>query len=420
MTDINSGSLTKGTKLPKGAWLVVALLFFIGALNYLDRIMITTMRSSIIDAMPMSDAQFGLLTSAFLWTYGILSPFAGFLADRFKRSRVIIFSLFVWSVVTWLTAYSRTFEQLLATRILMGISEACYIPAALALIADYHRSTTRSTATGIHMTGIMVGSSLGFLGGVIAENHTWNFAFIFFGLIGILYSLLVAFILRDPPKDTNLAISTIAEKSDKKVNFFEGVVDLFKSGSYLLMLGYWGLLGVVGWLVVGWLPTYYKEHFNLSQGIAGLYATGYLYPASIAGLLIGGFLADRWSRTHRLARIHVPAIGLCIAAPCIFFASSTSVLPLAIAAFMIYAVTRSFGDSNMMPMLCMVADPRYRATGYGILNFFSTIIGGVALYAGGVLRDMQIDLSKVYQFASLIMIVCASFLFLARPKSKPE
>ena len=415
MSVTTSGSPTNELKLPKGAWLIVALLFFIGALNYLDRIMITTMRSSIIEAMPMSDAQFGLLTSAFLWTYGILSPFAGFLADRFKRSRVVIFSLLIWSVVTWLTAYSRTFEQLLATRILMGISEACYIPAALALIADYHRSSTRSTATGIHMTGIMVGSSLGFLGGLLAENHTWNFAFIFFGVIGILYSLLVALILRDPPKNID---SIVIEKSENKVNFFEGVGDLFKRGSFLLMLGYWGLLGVVGWLVVGWLPTYYKEHFNLSQGIAGLYATGYLYPAAIAGLLFGGFIADRWSRTHRFARIQVPAIGLCIAAPCIFLASGTSILPLAIIAFMLYSFTRSFGDSNMMPMLCMVADPRYRATGYGILNFFSTIIGGIALYAGGVLRDMDINLSRMYQVAALIMIICASLLFMAKPKQK--
>jgi hypothetical protein len=73
----------------------------------------------------------------------------------------------------------------------------------------------------------------------------------------------------------------------------------------------------------------------------------------------------------------------------------------------------------MMPMLCMVADPRYRATGYGVLNFFSTIIGGIALYAGGILRDAQVDLSKMYQFAALIMLVCAAFLFMARPKASP-
>ncbi len=410
-----SGILNPESKLPKGAWLVVALLFFIGALNYLDRIMITTMRSSIIESMPMNDAQFGLLTSAFLWTYGILSPFAGFLADRFNRSRVVILSLLVWSAVTWLTAYSKNFEQLLTTRILMGISEACYIPAALALIADYHRSSTRSLATGIHMTGIMVGSSMGFLGGLLAENHTWNYVFIIFGVVGVAYSILVAFILRDPPKNAEEALQV---KSESQVNFFSGVGDLFRKRAFLLMLGYWGFLGVVGWLVVGWLPTYYKEHFDLSQGVAGLYATGYLYPASIAGLLFGGFIADRWSRTHRLARIHVPAIGLCIAAPCIFLASGTAILPLAIIAFMLYSFTRSFGDSNMMPMLCMVADPRYRATGYGILNFFSTIIGGIALYTGGVLRDMDINLSRIYQFAALIIIICASFLFMARPKQK--
>ncbi|NMC37137.1 MAG: MFS transporter [Bacteroidales bacterium] len=413
MTKDQISTTAYGEKLPKGAWLTVALLFFIGALNYLDRIMITTMRSSIIDSMPMSEAQFGLLTSAFLWTYGILSPFAGYVADRFNRSKVVMLSLFVWSLITWITAYSRTFEQLLATRILMGISEACYIPAALALIADYHRSSTRSLATGIHMTGVMIGSSLGFIGGMVAENIAWNSPFILFGIVGTVYSFVIALILRDPPKDRG---SQANVSQAGKVSFFEGVSDLFRKRAYLLMLGYWGLLGVVGWMVIGWLPTYYKEHFNLSQGIAGLYATGYLYPAQIVGLLLGGFLADRWSRTNRLSRIQVPAIGLCIAAPCVFLASTTYVLPVAIIALVFYAVTRSFGDSNMMPMLCMVADPRYRATGYGILNFFSTIIGGIALYAGGVLRDADIDLSRMYQFAAFTMIICAIMLFLIRPK----
>ena len=120
--------------LPARAWLVVALLWVVGMLNYLDRVIITTMHGSLIEAIPMTEAQFGLLTSVFLWVYGILSPFAGFLADRFNRSRVIVISLFAWSVLTWLTAHATTFHGLLITRALMGISEACYIPAALALI----------------------------------------------------------------------------------------------------------------------------------------------------------------------------------------------------------------------------------------------------------------------------------------------
>lgn len=189
--------ITAEPKLHAKAWLFVGLLSIVGCLNYLDRTIITTMRVSILDDMPMTDAQFGLLTSVFLWIYGLLSPFAGYLADRFNRSRVIIVSLFVWSAVTWLTSYATTFEELLVTRALMGISEACYIPAGLALITDYHRGTTRSLATGIHMAGIMIGQSLGFLGGWIADDYAWTTAFSVLGIIGIAYSAILLLVLKD-------------------------------------------------------------------------------------------------------------------------------------------------------------------------------------------------------------------------------
>ena len=94
--------MTTDSQLPSRAWLVVALLWVVACLNYLDRVMITTMRGSVIEAIPMTEAQFGMLTAVFLWIYGLLSPFAGFLADRFSRSRIIITSLFAWSAITWL------------------------------------------------------------------------------------------------------------------------------------------------------------------------------------------------------------------------------------------------------------------------------------------------------------------------------
>lgn len=399
-------------KLSSGAWLIVFLLCIVGALNYLDRTMITTMRGSITEAMPMTDAKFGLLTAVFLWVYGLLSPFAGFLADRFNRSRVIIISLFIWSAVTFLTAYATTFEQLLVTRALMGISEACYIPAALALIADYHKGPTRSLAIGIHMAGIMVGQSLGFIGGWIAEKHDWSTAFSAFGIAGIIYSLIVATTLKDAPKTTN----EIYEKSENKVNFWKAIVDLFSSTSFILLLIFWSLLSIVTWMIVGWLPTYYREHFNLSQAVAGLYATGYLYPASIAGVLLGGFIADRWSKVNIRARILVPIVGLCLAAPAIFLASTTSLVFIAIICFILYALTKSFSDVNTMPILCLIANPNYRATGYGVLNFFSCIVGGVGLYAGGALRDSNIDLTSIFKYAALLMVACIMLLYMIKPK----
>ena len=375
--------------------------------------MITTMRTSIIEAMPMSDAQFGLLTSVFLWVYGILSPFAGYLADHFNRSRVIIGSLFVWSAVTWLTSYVTTFEQLVATRILMGVSEACYLPAAVALIVDYHKTTTRSLASGIHIAGVMVGQSLGFVGGWIAEDHDWTAPFSVFGLVGIGYSFVLLWLLRDAPESNQAE-----EKADEpKIDFFQALRSLFGQWSFILLVVFWSLLGIIGWMVMGWMPTYYKEHFNLSQGMAGLYATGYLYPASIAGVILGGFLSDRFAKGSANSKFLIPVIGLCIAAPSIFIASNTSVLPLAIAMFMVYGLTRMFSDANLMPILCLTADPRYRATGYGVLNFFACVIGGIGLYAGGVLRDMQVDLGQIFQFAGVLMFVCVMILLLIRKRT---
>src|SRR4051794_26431315 len=108
----------------KQAWLVVAMLWVVALLNYLDRVLLTTMRQSLTDAIPMSDAQYGMLTSVFLWVYGLLSPFAGFLADRFNRARLIVISLIIWSLLTWLTGHCKNFEQLLVVRALMGVSEA--------------------------------------------------------------------------------------------------------------------------------------------------------------------------------------------------------------------------------------------------------------------------------------------------------
>ena len=404
--------MKSGMKLRSQPWLVVALLSFVGCLNYLDRTMITTMHSSLTSAMPMTNAQFGLLTSVFLWVYGLFSPVAGFLADKFSRSRVIIISLMVWSVVTWLTAFSTSFKYLLVTRALMGISEACYYPAALALIADYHRGYTRSFATAIHEIGVSVGASLGFLGGMIATNHHWSTAFSVFGTVGTAYALLLSLLLRDPPAKDDKAVEHPAEK----VRFFEAIKALFSERSFMLMVIFYGLLGIVGWMILGWLPTYYKEHFNLSETMAGVYATGYLYPASLVGVLAGGFIADRWMRRNKRARILVPVIGLCIAAPCMFMAGYTTVLIIAIPFFMVYAFTRGFTDANLMPVLCMVADPRYRATGYGVLNMFSCIVGGLSLYAGGLLRDAKIDLSVIYQTAALIMVLCALLFFMIKPK----
>lgn len=406
-------------RLPR-AWLIVAVLWVVAALNYLDRIMITTMRDSLTEAVPMTDAQFGLLTSVFLWVYGLLSPVGGFLADRINRSRLIIGSLIVWSAMTWLTGCARTFEQLVVVRALMGMSEAAYLPAALALIADYHRGSTRSLATGIHMTGLSVGSGLGGMGGWLAERHGWSFAFELFGIFGIVYALLLAVVLREPPKDLSGTSAPVkAAPAAPKIRPGEALAILFGNGSFLLLLAYWSLFGLAGWAVVGWMPTFFRESFHLQPGAAGISATGYLAAGMLTGKLIGGAWADRWSRVNPRARILVPAIGMFIAAPATFLVAHTSSLAFAIAGLSLFGMMRSFSDANLMPILCQVIDNRCRATGYGVLNMFACIIGGLTIYAGGAMRDAQIGVGTLFQFAAAGLLLCGVLMIFVKPAPAP-
>ena len=405
--------LLPADKLHKRAWLTVALLWSAAGLNYIDRLMITTMRGSVKEAIPMTDAQFGLLTTMFLLVYAGLSPFAGYFADRFNRSRVIIGSLFVWSLVTWLTAYAKTYEQLLVTRVLLGISQAACMPASVALVVDYHRGPTRSLASGLLLSGAMAGGALSGIGGWFAEHHGWGYAFSVFGFVGIGVSIVLLFLLRDPPAAETPAR---ASASEPRVGLGEAFASLFTNRSYLVMVVFACVLGVVSWSVTGWMPTYIKEHFNLSQGVAGLYTTVSLNIAALVGLLVGGAWADRWSRTNERARILVPMIGLSLAAPAVLLIANTHLLPFALAGLVGYGMARLFADANMMPMYCLITDPRHRATSWGITTFFSSGVGGLGIYAGGVLRDRNVDISRIFQFGAANLLVCAALLLLIRPR----
>src|SRR5690606_9029115 len=155
------------------------------------------MRDPIVADFNLTDAQFGLLTSVFLWSYGFVSPFGGYLADKYSRKTVIALSVAIWSLVTLWTGYATSFPAMLATRLLMGVSEACYIPAALALTTDYHTGITRSLATGVHMCGLYTGLALGGLGGFIAEYWGWRYGLHVFGSFGIAYAILLLYLVRE-------------------------------------------------------------------------------------------------------------------------------------------------------------------------------------------------------------------------------
>src|SRR5215218_7590664 len=194
---------SRSASLAHMAWLVVVLLWPVALLNYLDRQMLAAMKFSVMADVPTigSEANWGFMLGQFKWVYAFLSPVGGYVADRFSRRFTICGSLFVWSAVTWWTGHVGTYDGLLWARSLMGVSEAFYIPAALALVTDYHAGPTRSRAVGLHQIAIYCGVIAGGFGGYVADAPAlgWRFAFDACGIFGMAYAVPLVFLLRDPP-----------------------------------------------------------------------------------------------------------------------------------------------------------------------------------------------------------------------------
>lgn len=403
-------------------WIVVGILWIVSLLNYLDRLMLASMRDPITASIPMNYKQFGMLTTVFLLVYGFLSPFGGYFADRYSRKKVIVLSLLVWSSVTLWTGFVNSFGEMLVARAIMGVSEACYMPAAVALITDYHRGRTRSIASGLLMTGLYAGMALGGAGGYIADIWGWRYGFQFFGIIGIVYSFFLYFILRDAPdnqQETNVSTIEDPENNDAgKISIRELAKNLFGSRAYCTVLIYSILGGMAFWLIYAWLPTYFKERFNLTLGGAGISATAFLQVASLIGVIAGGIIADRWSKINVKGRVYALAIAFIIGGPFLFAMASTGVFLIAIAGITVFGIAKGFNDANLMPIICQIVDKRYRATAYGTMSFFSVNAGGIMIIIGGALKDANISLSVVYQISAVGILLSGLLLLTLRPKKE--
>ena len=398
--------------LTRTAWLVVALLWPVALLNYLDRQMLATMKSSMVGDLSgiTSDAQWGFVLASFKWVYAGLSPIGGYIADRFSRRHVIAVSLFTWSVVTWMTGHVSTYHELLATRALMGISEAFYIPAALALISDFHSGPTRSRAVGAHQTGIYIGLIIGGFAGHIADapNLGWRWAFSAAGLVGVVYAFPLLWLLRNPPRAADHASRTLSPA--------RSVGELLGNRNYLLLVLYFTLPAIAGWVIKDWMPVILKDQFQLSQGEAGVIAVMYVQIATIGGAVIGGLLADWWMRRSQRGRIFVSAIGMTLFLPALFGLGNPGTVGLAILFLILFGVGWGFFDCNNMPILCQISRPELRATGYGIMNLVSISCGGFGDWGFGVLKSQGVSLTLIFGCFTGVALLSVAIVLLIRPQ----
>jgi MFS transporter, Spinster family, sphingosine-1-phosphate transporter len=392
------------------AWLVVALLVPVALLNYLDRQMLAAMKGSMMGDIPdiATKANWGLVLGCFKWVYAGLSPVGGYVSDRVSRRHVIAASLFIWSAVTLATGFVTTFPQLIVARAVMGISEAFYIPAALALISDFHSSATRSRAVGFHQMGIYLGIILGGFSGYVADAPAlgWRWAFGACGLVGVVYSLPLFALLRNAPR--------VLPRSEQLSPLAAGR-ELLTNAGFLLLVLYFTLPAMAGWVVKDWMPDILREQFGLGQGRAGMSAVLYVQVASLVGVGIGGWLADRWMRHTLRGRIFVSALGMSFFLPSLFGVGNAGSLGIAIGFLMLFGLGWGFFDCNNMPILCQIVRPQLRATGYGIMNLVSIGCGGFADWGFGALRDRDVPLNVIFGVFAGTALLSIFVVLLIRP-----
>jgi MFS family permease len=393
-------------------WVVVALLWMVALLNYMDRQMLSTMKVSMMaDIKELETAEnFGRLMAVFLWIYALMSPVSGLIADRLNRKWLIIGSLFVWSGVTLSMGFVDNFNHLFVLRAIMGVSEALYIPAGLSLIADYHKGPTRSLAIGVHMTGLYMGQALGGFGATVADTLSWQQTFHYFGLAGILYSFVLIAFLRE-----NKTAYQTQVTENKQLGGIASVKNslgmLLGTVSFWVILFYFAAPSFPGWATKNWLPTLFSESLNIEMAKAGPMATITIAISSFIGVISGGILADRWVMRNLRGRIYTGAIGLSLTLPSLLLLGFGHSLFTVVGGAVLFGMGYGMFDANNMPILCQFVSPKHRAAGYGLMNMtgvfagaFITNLLGKSTDSGHLGRDLAMLAIPVALAIALLLV----------------
>jgi len=388
-------------------WIVVALLSVVAFLNYLDRQMLSTMQTAIgADITELQQAQnFGRLMAIFLWVYAIVSPFAGSIADRLSRKWLIVGSLAVWSLVTLLMGHCNTFSQLYWLRGLMGVSEALYIPSSLSLIADYHAGKSRSLAVGLHMTGLYLGQAVGGFGAIFANALSWRMTFQWFGIIGVLYAVVLVFCLKE-----KRAPKAAASETKPGLSILKSFGLIFSNIAFWVILFFFASTSLPGWATKNWLPTLFAQHIDGGMAVAGPVATITIALASFIGVMVGGPMSDKWVKKNLKGRVYTSAIGLSMMIPALVLMGLGKGLVPAVASGLIFGLGYGMFDTNNMPILCQFVPSRLRATAYGFMNMVGVAMGALCTTLLGKIPNLGLSFAILGGVTAVALVLQLTIL----------
>jgi MFS family permease len=382
------------------------MLWLVCFFNYADRQAIFSVFPLLKTEFGLSDVQLGVVASCFMWMYAVCGPAAGWVSDRISPRLVILGALGFWSAVTAGTALAHSYGALIVFRTLGGLGEAFYFPAAMSLIGAYHGPETRSRAMSLHQSSVYAGTIAGgAISAFIAESHGWRMSFTIFGACGVLLALVLFVFLKEPAGWDFSAV-----RREHETAFFSGVRDVLQNRRTLMMIGVFMGANFVAVIFLTWLPTFLTRKFHMSLTSAGWNSTVYLQIASVAGVLLGGVLADRFASKARGGRQLVQGIGLLCGVPFLFLTGwSLSVRGL-ILGMIGFGFFKGIYDANIWASLYDVVPVERRGVAAGIMNSMGWLGGGVAPIAVAAAAE-RFGLSATISTSSVIYLALAGVMF---------
>ena len=392
-------------------WYVVGMLWWISFFNYADRQAIFSVFPLLEKQFGLDSVQLGLLGSSFAWTYGLTAPLAGLVVDRVRRKAAILTGLHVWSLICMATALSRKFWHLLLFRAAEGLGETIYYPASMSMISDYHGSTTRSRAMGVHQTSVYVGTiGGGFFAGLIGQHYGWRSSFLIFGGLGILLGVVLNRFLIEPARgQADLAEMGGQARLASRMPLGRFLKIVWGTPPVLVLMGAFICANFVATVLLSWMPKFLYDKFGLSLAMAGLMATLFVQVASMLGSPLGGWLADTLRRRRAGGRMMVQAGALLAGAPFVFLCGQTRSIAWLVASLICWGLCKGFYDANIFASVYDVIRPEARGTAAGFMNMVGWLGGGTAPLVIGFLAG-RIGLSAAISWAASVYLLGSALL----------
>ncbi|MGD1102358.1 MAG: MFS transporter [Terriglobia bacterium] len=393
-------------------WVLVGVLSVIGMINYGVRTSITAVYPLLKTDLGFTDVGLGALGSFFLWSYALASPFAGHLGDRLDRGRIVLWTLVGWSVVTAASGLVNARWELLAMRVLLGLVESLFLPAAMALVAEYHPFKTLATALGV----MGVGQYVGLIGGTtfvgfLADRYGWRPSFWALGIAGLLIAFPAYFLL-PLKKPGTLAGNAKALGPEPRpgLSFAAAFVQLLKIPSFLVLAAAGALTSIGAWIFLNWLPLYFKETYAMSLAGAGFFGASFINGSAAVSQVLGGMVSDRVARQGAQYRMLLQGVLILAAAPTLLVFAVTKNLLVIVVALVLYSALRIAGDLNILPVLCDLAGEDKVALAFGITNMVNCLAGGLGIFVASLLKS-RLGLAGVFAGIVGILIFDALMLF---------